>query len=47
MNLIDEPLVLATILRAGLPLHQGLLNYLMLQKIALFRLTENIHRRGI
>ena len=27
MNLIDEPLVLATILRAGLPLHQGLLNY--------------------
>ena len=26
MNLIDEPLVLATILRAGLPLHQGLLN---------------------
>ena len=27
MNLIDEPIVLATILRAGLPLHQGLLNY--------------------
>ena len=27
MNLIDESLVLATILRAGLPLHQGLLNY--------------------
>ncbi|MEC7062586.1 MAG: uracil phosphoribosyltransferase [Bacteroidota bacterium] len=27
MNLIDEPLVLATILRAGLHLHQGLLNY--------------------
>ena len=27
MNLIDETLVLATILRAGLPLHQGLLNY--------------------
>ena len=27
MKLIDEPIVLATILRAGLPLHQGLLNY--------------------
>ena len=27
MNLIDEKIVLATILRAGLPLHQGLLNY--------------------
>ena len=27
MNLIDEHIVLATILRAGLPLHQGLLNY--------------------
>ena len=27
MNLIDESIVLATILRAGLPLHQGLLNY--------------------
>ena len=27
MNLIDEPIVLATILRAGLPLHQWLLNY--------------------
>jgi len=27
MNLINEPIVLATILRAGLPLHQGLLNY--------------------
>lgn len=27
MNFISEQLVLATILRAGLPLHQGLLNY--------------------
>ena len=27
MNLIKQPPVLATILRAGLPLHQGLLNY--------------------
>jgi len=27
MNVINEELVLATILRAGLPLHQGLLNY--------------------
>jgi uracil phosphoribosyltransferase len=27
MNIINEELVLATILRAGLPLHQGLLNY--------------------
>jgi len=27
INLIDEQPVLATILRAGLPLHQGLLNY--------------------
>ena len=27
MNLTDEEIVLATILRAGLPLHQGLLNY--------------------
>jgi uracil phosphoribosyltransferase len=27
MDVIDEPIVLATILRAGLPLHQGLLNY--------------------
>ncbi len=27
MNIIKEELVLATILRAGLPLHQGLLNY--------------------
>lgn len=27
MNLTDEGIVLATILRAGLPLHQGLLNY--------------------
>ncbi|MDD2594865.1 MAG: uracil phosphoribosyltransferase [Bacteroidales bacterium] len=26
-NLIEDPLVLGTILRAGLPLHQGLLNY--------------------
>lgn len=26
-NLIDESLVIATILRAGLPLHQGVLNY--------------------
>ena len=27
MNIHNEPIVLATILRAGLPLHQGLLNY--------------------
>ena len=27
MNLIKESVVLATVLRAGLPLHQGLLNY--------------------
>jgi len=27
MNLPDEPMVLATILRAGLPFHQGFLNY--------------------
>ena len=27
INLLDQKLVLATILRAGLPLHQGLLNY--------------------
>jgi uracil phosphoribosyltransferase len=27
MDLIDEPIVLATILRAGLPLHHGMLNY--------------------
>lgn len=27
MNIQNEPIVLATILRAGLPLHQGLLNY--------------------
>ena len=27
MNVLNEELVLATILRAGLPLHQGLLNY--------------------
>lgn len=27
MNLSEEPIVLATILRAGLPLHHGMLNY--------------------
>lgn len=27
MNVFDEQLVLATILRAGLPMHQGLMNY--------------------
>ena len=27
MNVLSQPVVLATILRAGLPLHQGLLNY--------------------
>ena len=27
MDVVNEPIVLATILRAGLPLHQGLLNY--------------------
>ena len=41
MNLIDEPIVLATILRAGLPL--GLLNYFDQAENCFISATGNIH----
>lgn len=39
---VAEPVVLCSILRAGLALHQGFMNFLMMQKMALFRLTDII-----
>jgi len=44
-TLIDQP-VLATILRAGLPLHQGLLNYFDKADNAFIAAYRKHHRDG-
>lgn len=46
VNVPDQPIVLATILRAGLPLHQGLLNYFDNANNAFISAYRKTHKDG-
>ncbi len=46
MNVIEEQPVLATVLRAGLPLHQGLLNYFDQADSAFVSVYRNFAKKG-
>lgn len=46
-SVIDSQVVLATIFRAGVPFHQGFLNYFTTHRMHSFRPIANIRRRRI